>query len=117
MALGGVRSGAGSRRDAQDMYVCSQAHEPQRRRGPWSPHPADQPELRQTPPIEGRGTSNGYGGSRHEPGRPKHSRERQGGWLNVLADFQEPQPTLLLKCRMNQGSGTQTGVSDMRRGV
>lgn len=46
--------------------------------------------------------------------RPKNSRGSQGGWLNVLAELQEPQSTLLPKCRMNQGSRTQTGVSDKR---
>lgn len=44
--------------------------------------------------------------SRLEPGGMKNSRGSPGGWLNVLADFQEPQPTVLPKCRMSQGSGT-----------
>lgn len=37
--------------------------------------------------------------------RLKNSRGSQGGWLTVLADFQEPQPTRLPNCRMHQGSG------------
>lgn len=53
-------------------------------------------------------------GSRQELGRPKNSSGSQGGWLNVLADFQEPQSTLLPNCRMNQGLRTQTGVLDKR---
>lgn len=56
-------------------------------------------------------------GSRQELGRLKNSIGSQGGWLNVLAGFQEPQPTQLPKRRMNQGSGTQTGILDKRRGV
>lgn len=61
-ADGGVRSSSGSGIDAQDVYVYCQAHKPQMRRGPWSPHPADQPELRQTLTTEGRGIRNGYAG-------------------------------------------------------
>lgn len=79
-------------------------------------HYADGPEPRYLL-TEGRGARRGDAGSRRKRGRLRNARGSQGGWFSVLADFQEPHSTLLPKCGMNQGSGTQTGISDKRRGT
>lgn len=53
-------------------------------------------------------------GSRQELGRLKNSRGCQGGWLNVLADFQEPQSTIHTAAKVWNESGV--GNSDWHFG-